>query len=133
MCMPSWHRLLVVKHTCHLFMSCTSYVPHATLAWPSLLSPINPLILVAPPPTRRPQVRAALSEGFDLVSVDTWLGVIPQIIARIHTANADVRELIHTLLVRIGKHHPQVRGQWGLSTRPNLAALGRACSSCTTT
>eukprot|EP00983_Pelagomonas_calceolata_P134429 1162062-Pelagomonas_calceolata.AAC.5 len=31
------------------------------------------------------------------------------VIARIHTANSTVRQLIHQLLVKIGKHHPQVR------------------------
>eukprot|EP00198_Chlamydomonas_reinhardtii_P008241 XP_001697578.1 target of rapamycin, growth-regulatory PI3K-like protein kinase [Chlamydomonas reinhardtii] len=53
------------------------------------------------------EVRAALTEGFQLVSIDTWLLVIPQIIARIHTHNTDVRQLIHHLLVKIGRHHPQ--------------------------
>ncbi|KAF5842964.1 FAT domain-containing protein, partial [Dunaliella salina] len=52
-------------------------------------------------------VEAALQEGFSLVSIDTWLVVIPQVIARIHTANSTVRQLIHQLLVKIGKHHPQ--------------------------
>ncbi|GIL87381.1 hypothetical protein Vretimale_1690 [Volvox reticuliferus] len=53
------------------------------------------------------EVRAALQEGFKMVSIDTWLLVIPQIIARIHTHNTDVRQLIHHLLVKIGRHHPQ--------------------------
>ncbi|GFR45445.1 hypothetical protein Agub_g6841, partial [Astrephomene gubernaculifera] len=53
------------------------------------------------------EVRAALTEGFQLVSIDTWLLVIPQVIARIHTHNTDVRQLIHHLLVKIGRHHPQ--------------------------
>ena len=43
-----------------------------------------------------------------LVSIDTWLVVIPQIIARIHTNNNTVRLLIHHLLVKVGRHHPQV-------------------------
>jgi FKBP12-rapamycin complex-associated protein len=38
-----------------------------------------------------PDVEAALQEGFGLVSIDTWLVVIPQIIARIHTNNPQVR------------------------------------------
>ena len=54
-----------------------------------------------------PDVEAALQEGFGHVSIDTWLAVIPQIIARIHTSSVAVRRLIHSLLVRIGKHHPQ--------------------------
>ncbi|GBF92738.1 hypothetical protein Rsub_05107 [Raphidocelis subcapitata] len=54
-----------------------------------------------------PAVEEALQEGFGLVSIDTWLAVIPQIIARIHTNNVQVRGLINTLLVRIGRSHPQ--------------------------
>ncbi|DBA66640.1 TPA: hypothetical protein ACH3X2_002209 [Trebouxia sp. C0005] len=54
-----------------------------------------------------PDVEAALQEGFGHVSIDTWLVVIPQVIARIHTTVQPVRRLIHNLLVRIGKHHPQ--------------------------
>eukprot|EP00891_Asterochloris_glomerata_P006787 jgi/Astpho2/6787/fgenesh1_pm.00103_%23_6_t len=54
-----------------------------------------------------PDVEAALQEGFRHVSIDTWLVVIPQIIARIHTANQPVRVIIHDVLVRIGRHHPQ--------------------------
>lgn len=54
-----------------------------------------------------PDVEAALQEGFGHVSIDTWLAVIPQIIARIHTSSVAVRRLIHSLLVRIGRHHPQ--------------------------
>lgn len=54
-----------------------------------------------------PDVEAALQEGFAHVNIDTWLAVIPQIIARIHTSSPEVRRLIHSLLVRIGKHHPQ--------------------------
>ena len=41
------------------------------------------------------------------MSIDTWLVVIPQIIARIHTPQSPVRDLIHDLLVRIGRQHPQ--------------------------
>lgn len=37
-----------------------------------------------------PAVEDALQEGFGLVSIDTWLAVIPQIIARIHTNNVQV-------------------------------------------
>jgi len=33
-----------------------------------------------------------------------------QMIARIHTKVRAVREMIHKLLVNIGRHHPQVRG-----------------------
>lgn len=53
-------------------------------------------------------VQTALQKGFSLVNINTWLVVLPQIIARIHSNNRAVRELIQTLLVRIGQSHPQV-------------------------
>eukprot|EP01114_Cavostelium_apophysatum_P008932 TRINITY_DN21_c0_g2_i1.p1 TRINITY_DN21_c0_g2~~TRINITY_DN21_c0_g2_i1.p1 ORF type:complete len:2332 (-),score=773.36 TRINITY_DN21_c0_g2_i1:268-7263(-) len=53
------------------------------------------------------EVEAALSEGFNNVRIDTWLQVIPQIIARIHAPVVPVRRLIDDLLTTIGKAHPQ--------------------------
>jgi FKBP12-rapamycin complex-associated protein len=65
------------------------------------------------------EVERALEEGFQHVSIDTWLVVIPQIIARIHSPSAPVRNLIHSLLIRIGRHHPQVKSSqaWCLAAR----------------
>ncbi|XP_024523697.1 serine/threonine-protein kinase TOR, partial [Selaginella moellendorffii] len=53
------------------------------------------------------EVYAALQDGFKHVIIDTWLVVLPQIIARIHSHIPAVRELIQQLLVRIGQIHPQ--------------------------
>ena len=53
------------------------------------------------------EVNTAVSEGFSTVSVDTWLEVIPQLIARINQPNARVRATIHRLLADVGKVHPQ--------------------------
>ncbi|KAJ4958930.1 hypothetical protein NE237_026041 [Protea cynaroides] len=53
------------------------------------------------------EVQMALQKGFAHVNIDTWLVVLPQIIARIHSNNPAVRELIQSLLVRIGRGHPQ--------------------------
>lgn len=53
-------------------------------------------------------VQAALQDGFAHVNIDTWLNVIPQIIARIHNNVPAVRQLVQSLLIRIGRHHPQV-------------------------
>ena len=61
----------------------------------------------------------ALEEGFQHVSIDTWLVVIPQIIARIHSPSAPVRNLIHSLLIRIGRHHPQVHRRPNPNPNPN--------------
>ena len=52
-------------------------------------------------------VEAALRDGFGHVSIDTWLAVIPQIIARIHTNSPTVRDLIQSLLIMVGRQHPQ--------------------------
>ncbi|XP_010936698.1 serine/threonine-protein kinase TOR isoform X1 [Elaeis guineensis] len=53
------------------------------------------------------EVQMALQNGFSHVKIEMWLVVLPQIIARIHSNNQAVRELIQTLLVQIGKGHPQ--------------------------
>ena len=54
-----------------------------------------------------PEVNNALLEGFPKVSNDTWLEVIPQLIARINQPNARVRAGVHGLLAQLGKAHPQ--------------------------
>ncbi|KAL6195725.1 hypothetical protein ACLB2K_031343 [Fragaria x ananassa] len=59
----------------------------------------------------------ALQKGFAHVNINTWLVVLPQIIARIHSNNHAVRELIQSLLVRIGQSHPQVGYLLGLGDR----------------
>ncbi|XP_020086675.1 serine/threonine-protein kinase TOR isoform X1 [Ananas comosus] len=53
------------------------------------------------------EVQTALQKGFLHVKIEMWLVVLPQIIARIHSNNKVVRELIQSLLVRIGRGHPQ--------------------------
>ncbi|EPX72448.1 phosphatidylinositol kinase Tor1 [Schizosaccharomyces octosporus yFS286] len=52
-------------------------------------------------------VSAAITEGFSNVPMDTWLEVIPQLIARIHTSSTSVRSSVHQLLSDIGRVHPQ--------------------------
>ncbi|KAI6713291.1 hypothetical protein JHW43_004164 [Diplocarpon mali] len=53
------------------------------------------------------EVNTAVTEGFASVSVDTWLEVIPQLIARINQPNQRVRSSIHNLLADVGRAHPQ--------------------------
>ncbi|XP_006461841.1 hypothetical protein AGABI2DRAFT_151460 [Agaricus bisporus var. bisporus H97] len=52
-------------------------------------------------------VSDAMANGFSTVEVDTWLEVVPQIIARIQTPSINIRRTISNLLTDIGKHHPQ--------------------------
>ncbi|KAF2086756.1 FAT-domain-containing protein [Saccharata proteae CBS 121410] len=53
------------------------------------------------------EVNTAVTEGIGTVSVDTWLEVIPQLLARINQPNVRVRQSIHHLLSEVGKAHPQ--------------------------
>lgn len=53
------------------------------------------------------EVNTAINEGFTSVSIDTWLEVIPQLIARINQPNNRVRAAVHRLLAEVGKVHPQ--------------------------
>ncbi|KAK7752244.1 phosphatidylinositol kinase-related protein kinase tor1 [Diatrype stigma] len=53
------------------------------------------------------EVNTAVTQGFGTVSVDTWLEVIPQLIARINQPNTRVRQSIHNLLADVGRNHPQ--------------------------
>ncbi|KAG6006536.1 hypothetical protein E4U21_006990 [Claviceps maximensis] len=53
------------------------------------------------------EVNSAISEGIPNVSVDTWLEVIPQLIARINQPNKRVQQAVHNLLADVGRSHPQ--------------------------
>eukprot|EP00731_Ephydatia_muelleri_P014310 Em0008g30a len=54
-----------------------------------------------------PEVYETLAGGLKTVDIDTWLQVIPQLIARIDSSCRLVRKLIHDLLTAVGKQHPQ--------------------------
>ena len=41
------------------------------------------------------------------VRLEMWLGVLPQLLARIHVQTLNVRKIVHGLLVKLGKQHPQ--------------------------
>jgi len=53
------------------------------------------------------EVTHNVQQGISSVSVDTWLEIMPQLIARINQPNRLVREAIHSLLVDVGRAHPQ--------------------------
>lgn len=46
-------------------------------------------------------------DGIQMISIDTWLDVIPQLIARIHSNQPAIRALLIELLCKIGRAHPQ--------------------------
>ncbi|PHH75663.1 hypothetical protein CDD82_4330 [Ophiocordyceps australis] len=53
------------------------------------------------------EVTAAVMEGMGNVSIDTWLEVIPQLIARINQPNKRIQQSVHNLLADVGRAHPQ--------------------------
>lgn len=53
------------------------------------------------------EVYDALVDGMKWIEINTWLQVIPQLIARIDTHRSLVGQLVHQLLIDIGKQHPQ--------------------------
>ncbi len=53
------------------------------------------------------EVAKTINEGIGKVAVEAWLGVLPQLLARIHIRNPSVRSVLHPLLTRLGEKHPQ--------------------------
>lgn len=56
---------------------------------------------------RIPEVCAALEAALTTVHLDNWLGVLPQLIARIDHPEPNARRLLHGLLMRLGAQHSQ--------------------------
>ncbi|PNS15729.1 hypothetical protein CAC42_4181 [Sphaceloma murrayae] len=52
------------------------------------------------------EVITAVTQGLPTISIDIWLEVIPQLIARINQSNKLIRNSVHSLLIEIGKAHP---------------------------
>lgn len=52
-------------------------------------------------------VAVNIKEGVSTIKIEAWLGVLPQLLARIHIKSPAVRSVLHPLLVRIGTKHPQ--------------------------
>ena len=79
----------------------------------------------------------AVTRGFELIPVEMWLDVTPQIIARIHTPISRVRLSVHTLLDRVARAHPgasSTRSPSRPSRSPNRARrrrrqCSRGCAS----
>ncbi|XP_068151798.1 serine/threonine-protein kinase mTor-like isoform X2 [Drosophila tropicalis] len=70
------------------------------------------------------EIYEALLSGMKLIEINTWLQVIPQLIARIDTHRKLVGQLIHQLLMDIGKNHPQAL-VYPLTVASKSASLAR--------
>lgn len=55
----------------------------------------------------KPAIASIINDCVDSVAIETWLGVLPQLLARIHIKNTSIRSVLHPLLVRLGEKHPQ--------------------------
>ena len=53
------------------------------------------------------EVCSAIESGLSTVHLDNWLGVLPQLIARIDYYEQNTRNLLHNLLIRLGTKHTQ--------------------------
>lgn len=47
--------------------------------------------------------------NINTVALDCWLGVVPQLMACMNHKDRKCREALHTLLMRLGRKHPQVK------------------------
>ena len=54
-----------------------------------------------------PEVAASIKEGLSCITLEAWLGVLPQLLARIQIKSPSIREILHNLLIRLGAKHPQ--------------------------
>ena len=57
-------------------------------------------------------VASTINEGLGSIKIEAWLGVLPQLLARIHIKSPAVRSVLHPLLVRLGAKHPQALSEW---------------------
>lgn len=54
-----------------------------------------------------PEPAKAINDGFQMINMEVWLEVVPQLISRIHQTDETVRHSLHSLLTNLGKKHPQ--------------------------
>jgi len=52
-------------------------------------------------------IASAINDGLSSIKLEAWLGVLPQLLARIHIKTPAIRSVLHPLLVRLGTAHPQ--------------------------
>lgn len=52
-------------------------------------------------------VASVINQCIDSVALEAWLGVLPQLLARIHITEPSIRAVLHPLLIRLGEKHPQ--------------------------
>lgn len=54
-----------------------------------------------------PDPAKAMSDGFQMIRLEVWLDVLPQLISRIHQPDPVVSKALQSLLTELGRTHPQ--------------------------
>ena len=52
-------------------------------------------------------VAVVINDCIGTVEIEAWLGVLPQLLARIHIKEPSIRSVLHPLLTQLGEKHPQ--------------------------
>jgi serine/threonine-protein kinase mTOR len=52
-------------------------------------------------------VASRINDAIVPIPIDAWLGVLPQLLARIHIMIPSIRSVLHPLLKKLGEKHPQ--------------------------
>lgn len=91
----------------HLQPAITGFVKSVALAPYDNLQDLLRLLTLWFKYGAKKEAEGAMREGFELIQVDKWLTVIPQLMARIHISLRTVRHGIHNVLTNLGKVHPQ--------------------------
>jgi serine/threonine-protein kinase mTOR len=52
-------------------------------------------------------VAKVINGSISSIAIEAWLGVIPQLLARIQIRDVSIRSVLHPLLARLGEKHPQ--------------------------
>ena len=55
----------------------------------------------------QPDIEQIMRASFEIIDINTWLAIIPQILARIDMKNMIVKKTMYDLLDKIGYYHPQ--------------------------
>lgn len=54
-----------------------------------------------------PDTAKAMADGLQMIRIEVWLGVLPQLISQIHQPDPVVNKALHGLLSELGRTHPQ--------------------------
>ncbi|XP_049851152.1 serine/threonine-protein kinase tor-like [Schistocerca gregaria] len=93
---------------CYLLSAITGLIKAIVLSSKNNLQDILQLLMLWFKYGTKKDVELAMLDGFNVISVEKWLLVIPQLMARVHASHRSVSQGIHSILTALGKSHPQM-------------------------